>query len=255
MTDTITILQPDQPLTIAEYGTGRPVLVLHGGGGPATIASIAEHLGQAMHVIVPTHPGWNGTPRPDWLDSIDDLAMLYLRYLKRRGLHDVLVIGSSLGGWLAAQMAFRDIGGMIGQLVLIGAVGIDMPEHPMTNFFALDPRGVAEHSYHEPDRFYVDPTTLPAERLAAMRGNTATLRVLAGEPYMHDPKLLRRLNEVQIPALLIWGESDRIVTPQYGAAFAAALPNAKFEIVPRAGHLPQLERPEATFAFIDAFVA
>ena len=255
MTDVTTKLAADLSLTLSEDGQGRPALLLHGGGGPGTVAGLAAHLAASMRVIVPTHPGWNGTPRPDWLDSIDDLAMVYLRYLKQRGLSDVLVVGSSVGGWLAAQMAFRDTGGIVGRLVLIDAGGVDIVGHPMVDFFALDPRGIAEHSYHDPDRFYVDPASLPPERVAAIRGNIATLRVLAGEPYMHDPKLLRRLGEIEVPSLVLWGESDRVFTPAYGRAYAAALPNARFELVARAGHLPQVEQPEATFALIDAFTA
>jgi pimeloyl-ACP methyl ester carboxylesterase len=89
-------------LKIDELGGGRPVLVLHGGGGPATVAGLAAHLAERNHVLLPTHPGWNGVPRPDRLDSIEDLAMLYLRELQRRGWRDVLVVGSSVGGWIGA---------------------------------------------------------------------------------------------------------------------------------------------------------
>lgn len=82
----------------------------------------------------------------------------------------------------------------------------------------------------------------------------ATMRVVAGDPYMHDPKLLRRLGRVQIPALAIWGDSDRIVTPAPGTAYAAAFPNARFEIVKNAGHVLRIEQPAATFALVDDFV-
>jgi pimeloyl-ACP methyl ester carboxylesterase len=125
----------------------------------------------------------------------------------------------------------------------------------MADFFSLTPRGIAEHAYHEPDRFFVDPATLPPERLAQQRANIATLRALAGEPYMHDPKLLARLPQVRIPTLVIWGDSDRIATPAYGAAYARAFGNARFELIDKAGHLPQLERPEALFPLLDAFAA
>jgi len=82
-----------------------------------------------------------------------------------------------------------------------------------------------------------------------------TLRVYAGDPYMHDPALAGRLAAITVPTLVLWGEADRIATPGYGRAFAAAIPGARFEIVERAGHLPQLEQPEATFAAIDEFLA
>ena len=238
-------------VTLNEAGTGRPVLILHGGGGPATVSSVASHLAAAVHVIVPTHPGWNGTPRPDWLASIDDLAQVYLDYLGENKLSDILVIGSSLGGWIGAEMAVYDNDGRIAGLILIDAVGINVEDEPIRDFFALDAYGVAEYSFYDSKRFYVDPATLTPEQIATRQANMATMRVVAGDPYMHDPKLLGRLGHVQIPALVIWGESDGIVTPAYGAAYAAALPHARFETVAKAGHLPQLEQPAATFTLVD----
>jgi pimeloyl-ACP methyl ester carboxylesterase len=244
----------DLSLTLSEAGTGRPVLVLHGGGGPATVAGLAHHLSRAAHTITPVHPGWDGTPRPAWLTGIDDLALAYLHTLRERRLSDVLVVGSSLGGWTAAEMALRDTGGIITGLVLIDAVGVQVDTEPITDFFALDARGVAEHSWHDPDRHYLDPADVPAEELARRQANMATMRVLAGDPYMHDPALLSRLGRIQVPALLLWGESDRVVTPAYGAAYADAFGDGRLEVIPRAGHLPQIEQPDATFALIDEFL-
>ncbi|MFI9811498.1 alpha/beta fold hydrolase [Saccharothrix variisporea] len=238
-----------------EAGTGRPVLLLHGGGGPATVTGLARHLAGSAHVIAPVHPGWDGTHRPDWLTGVDDLALAYLHHVRDRGLRDVLVVGSSLGGWIAAEMAVRDNAGTITGLVLIDAVGVSVEHHPITDFFALDARGVAEHSWHDWQRYYVDPAGLPADELARRQGNMATMRLLAGDPYMHDPNLLGRLGRVQVPAVLIWGESDRIVTPAYGAAYAAAFGNGRLEVIPGAGHLPHIEQPEATAALIDAAVS
>lgn len=231
----------------------RTALVLHGGGGVGTVAGIAEHLADGgWQVLLPTHPGWDGSTRPDHIDSIADLALAYLYLLAERDLHDVLVIGSSMGGWIGAQLALIDAGSRIGGLVLIDAVGVDIPGEPITDFFALDARGIAEHSYHDPDRFAVDPSTLTEERRAQMANNVAALRTYAGDPYMHDPRLALRLGRVQTPTAVIWGDSDRIVTPGYGKAYAELLPNARFVTVPEAGHLPQLEQPEATFAILDA---
>src|SRR5262245_14593244 len=117
-------LRPDLQLTLAEAGAGRPALILHGGGGPLTVAGIAGHLSETMRAITPTHPGWDGTPRPDWLAGIGDLALAYLRYLDDTDLRDVLVVGSSIGGWIGAEMALRDGAGRISGLILIDAVGV-----------------------------------------------------------------------------------------------------------------------------------
>lgn len=252
-THTIT-LRPELDLTLSEAGTGRAVLILHGGGGPFTVASIADHLANTMHTITPTHPGWNGTARPAWLASIEDLATVYLQYLADNGLHNVLVIGSSLGGWIGCEMALRDQAGLITGLILIDAVGIEVSGEPIRDFFALDARGVAEYAFHDAKRFYVDPASMPAAQAAIQRANMETMRLVAGDPYMHDPKLLHRLGRIQLPVLVIWGESDRIVTPTYGAALAAAFGDSRFEVIKAAGHLPQIEQPDATFALIHNFV-
>ena len=243
-------LGADLSVTVTEAGSGRPVLILHGGGGPRTVLGIQAHLAETMHAITPTHPGWNGTPRPEWFNGVDDLAIAYLQLLAERGVRDVLVVGSSLGGWIAAEMAVRDQAGLITGLVLIDAGGVQVPGEPIRDIFALDPRGVAEYAYHDAAKFFVDPTTLPPEQLAGIRANMATLRVIGGE--MHDVKLLRRLGRVRVPTLALWGESDRIMTPAYGQAYAAAFGNARFALIEKAGHLPQLEQPAATFALLDA---
>ncbi|NUR61134.1 MAG: alpha/beta hydrolase [Catenulispora sp.] len=251
--------RPQLPLTIAETGapagTPRVALVLHGGGGPATVSGIAAHLSESMRVLTPTHPGWNGTDRPDWLSDVAALADVYLDLLTAAGHRDVLLVGSSVGGWIAAEMAARADAGRVGGLVVIDGVGITVDGHPMTDFFALDARGVAEYSYHDPERFYVDPTSLTDEQRTQRIGNMTALRALAGDPYMHDPTLSARLADIAVPTLVLWGESDRIATAGYGRAFAERIPAARFELILRAGHLPQLERPEATFGAIDAFLA
>src|SRR5258708_39620022 len=97
-----------EPMKITESGNGRNILILHGGGGPATMTGLAAHLAARAHVITPTHPGWNGTPRPESLDTVAALADEYVRFLDEHDLKDVLIIGSSMGGWLGAEIALHD---------------------------------------------------------------------------------------------------------------------------------------------------
>ncbi|MEU2949559.1 alpha/beta fold hydrolase [Streptomyces xanthochromogenes] len=242
-------------LAISGPATGRPVLVLHGGGGPVTVAPVAEHFAASSPTLLPTHPGWNGTARPADIACVADLAGHYLQLLHDRGLSDTLVVGSSLGGWVAAEMAAADTEGLIGRLALVDAVGIEVEEEPVRDFFALDAKGVATYAYYDPERFHVAPEDLPAERRAAMAANMAVLRVISGGPAMADPTLRARLADVTVPTLVLWGEADRIVTPAYGSAYAAAFAHARYVTVPQAGHLPHLEQPERTFALLDAFAA
>jgi pimeloyl-ACP methyl ester carboxylesterase len=149
-------------VTIAEYGSGQPFLLLHGGAGPASVAGFAELFAAAhdVRVIVPTHPGFGGTPRPEALGSISGLAALYNTLLDRLDLADVTVIGNSIGGWITTEIALLQSPRVSG-IVLIDAVGIEVPGHPVADFFVLTMDQVFARSFHNPEKFRVDPATLP----------------------------------------------------------------------------------------------
>ncbi len=229
-------------VTFDRRGAGRPVLLLHGGGGPRTVAAFAETLAQHADVITPTHPGFGGTARPDWFDGVDDLALTYLELLERLDLRDVLVIGSSLGGWIASEMAVRDTR-RIGGLVLVNAIGIHVPGESVADVFALAPAELAALSFHDPGSHAVDPAALGPDQRAAIAANFQALAVYGRARGMRDPKLRRRLARVTVPALVVWGVSDGVAGPQYGRAFAEAFADGRFEPVAACGHLPQIEQP------------
>jgi pimeloyl-ACP methyl ester carboxylesterase len=218
-----------------------------------------EHLAGTMHAIAPTHPGWDGTPRPDSIASVADLASAYLELLLDREGRDVVLIGSSIGGWIALEMALQAsadarYAGVIGAVIDIDGVGAVVEGQPIADFFALDARGLAEVAWHDPERRYVDPARFTEEQRAIQQSNGRTMAVVAG-PQMSDPTLLDRLTAVNVPTLVVWGASDRVVTPAYGRAVAQAVPGAQFVEIPEAGHLPHLEAPDATWAAIDRFVS
>jgi pimeloyl-ACP methyl ester carboxylesterase len=239
----------------SETGSGRNILVLHGGGGPMTMGGLTAHLAEKAHVIVPTHPGWDGTPRPESLNTVAALADEYVAYLNEHDLRDVLVVGSSMGGWLGAELALRDTAHRLSGLVIINGLGVNIPEHPITDISKFTPPEIAKVAYHDPSKFGAGAPPPTPERLAMMRANGAALAVFAGDPYCYEPTLLARLKGIQIPTLVLWGASDRVVTKEYGRAYAAAIPNAKFEIVAEAGHMPWLEQPAETFRVLDHFIA
>lgn len=236
------------------------VLVLHGGGGPATVAPIAGHYASKHPVLAPTLPGWNGTSRPDAIDGIPTLARGYLDALLVLGLHETIVIGSSLGGWMALEMAATAVSdqryaGVLSGIAVINGTGITVEGEPIADVSALDARGLAELAWFDPKRGYLDPATLTTEQQEGQAANQATIRAVAGDPYMHDPTLLARLAAISVPAAVLWGEADRVVTPAYGRALAAAIPGAEFAVIERAGHLPQLENAGALFGKLDPFVS
>jgi pimeloyl-ACP methyl ester carboxylesterase len=239
--------------SLREAGSGRPCLILHGGGGPVTVADLSRGLSDRMRTLTPTHPGWEGE-LPPGLTSIADLAALYAGYLAAEGLREVVVIGSSLGGWTASELALGPARERIAALVLIDAVGIAVEGEPIADFFSLDARGIAEHSFHDPERFYLDPDSLTDEQRERAAQAMTAMRALAGDPSMQDPGLRERLAGIDVPALVVWGEDDRVATPAYGRAYAAAIPGARFELLRDCGHVPQVECPAATLALIEGFL-
>jgi pimeloyl-ACP methyl ester carboxylesterase len=241
------------PVTLTDRGEGRPFLLLHGGAGPVSVDGFADLLSAAgpARVLVPVHPGFGGTPRPDGLDSISALARLYGQLLDDLGLTDVIVIGSSVGGWIAADIAALGSPRVAG-VVLVDAAGLQLEDHPAADFFSLTMDQVFQLSFFNPAPFRIDPTTLPPAVQAVAAGNRAALGVYGGAA-MADPGLLGRLPAVAVPVLVTWGEADRMIPPEHGEAYAKAIPGAEFLLIPRAGHMPQLETPDELLRAVLAF--
>jgi pimeloyl-ACP methyl ester carboxylesterase len=237
-------------VTVDEQGEGRPFLLLHGGGGPGTVAGFAALLAgsRPARVITPTHPGFGGTPRPEALHTVAGLAELYVALLDHLGSDDVTVVGNSIGGWIAAEMALLASPRVSG-IIVVNGTGVQVPGHPIADFFSLTMDQVTQLSYHDPDRFRIDPATLPPAAQAGMAGNRATLAVYTSTG-MSDPTLAGRLSAVETPTQVLWGDSDQIVDPDYGRAFAAAIPGARFQLLTDTGHMPQVETPDQTLQAI-----
>ncbi len=230
-------------LSYTERGSGRPILLLHGGAGPISVAAWAELFARThpVRVITPTHPGFGGTPRPDGLSSVRTLAGVYGAFLDQLGLEGVTVIGNSVGGWIAAELALASPG-RLSSLIIVDAAGIDVPGHPVADAFSLPFEEISRLSYHNPERFRVDLAKFPPAQRAIMASNFATLKAYANP--MTDPTLIQRLSKVAIPTLVAWGDSDRIVDVTYGRAYAEAIPGSTFHLMRETGHLPQIETPD-----------
>ncbi|MBF4573150.1 alpha/beta fold hydrolase [Herbiconiux sp. VKM Ac-1786] len=248
--------------SVVEAGkVGQPLaLVLHGGGGPRTVAPLVGQLREGRRVLAPTHPGWEGTALPESLASVSQLAADYLELLAEEPREGAAtVVGSSIGGWIALEMAVQAakdprFEGLIGSVIVIDSVGVEVAGEPIADFFSLSPRQLAELAWHDADRGYLDPAGFSDEQRAVLAGNARAMKAMTGSG-MADPTLLNRLEAMNVPTLVVWGASDRVVTPAYGRALAAAVPGARFAEVEKAGHLPHLEQPAATFAVIERFLA
>jgi pimeloyl-ACP methyl ester carboxylesterase len=232
-------------LTVEGRGDGQPLLLLHGGAGPQSVAALAELLAKAgrNQVITPTHPGFDGTARPDGLNSVARLAALYGGLLDDLGLEDVTVIGNSVGGWIAAEMALLG-SRRIRDIVLLDAVGIEVEGHSVADVSGLSVSEIQALSFHDPTPFRVDPAAIPETQRAVMAGNGEALAVYVGSAAMADPTLRGRLGAIAVPTLVLWGDDDQIVETAYGQAFAAAIHGARFEVLAATGHMPQMETPE-----------
>ena len=194
-------------------------------------------------MLAPTHPGFGGTPRPDGLNSVADLAAPTGELLDDLGLEDVTVVGNSVGGRIITEMALLGSPRIRG-IVLLDAVGIEVEEHPVADVSGLPVPEIMALSFHDPKPFRVDPATLSEAQKAIMSANAAALAVYAGAPAMADPTLVCRLRAIAVPTLVLWGESDRIVDPGYGRAYASAIPGARSRCLAATGHMPQMETPD-----------
>ena len=233
-------------LELTRRGKGPPLLYLHGAGGSRPDSAFIDMLAERAEVFAPTHPGFSGSELPDWIDHIDDLVYLYMDLLDGLKLENVTLAGFSMGGWIAAEMAVRSTT-RLARLVLVGAVGIkagDRETRDIPDIWGLHPRDVAELVWHRREMIpdYGKMTDAELERIA--RDQEAAALYL-WEPYMHNPRLLRRLHRVDRPTLLLRGAHDGLVSRAYMEAWAAAIPGARHDVIEGAGHVPDVEQPAA----------
>ncbi|MDE8559217.1 alpha/beta fold hydrolase [Pantoea vagans] len=249
------LLADSLPCAFRDSGCGNPVMVLHGGAGPQSVTGLADSLAAYARVVLPVLPGFNGEPRPDWLDSVSGLATACLSLAERLALDGLVIVGNSVGGWIAAEMALRHSPYVKG-VVLINPVGIDPgPGKGIINPAMLPPQQRAALAFHDPARHGFADTDTDTDRQSILRNNQIALNAYAGSPYMHSPSLATRLAEVNVPALVIWGTSDGIVDEDYGRRMASSIATARFEPVADAGHFPHIEQPERVIALIRTFIS
>ena len=258
-TATITVDALGEPLALEcfEAGSGDPLLLLHGASGFRASDPYVAALAERHRVIAPSHPGYGATPRPEWLDTVTDRAHFHLELLEQRDLRDVTIVGLSLGGWIAAEMAaWRSE--RIARLVLIDPVGIRVggpTDRDIVDIFAISAEERARRVFHDPAYAGPPPAELPSEELVRRLRAEETTALYAWEPYMCNPKLRRRLRAVRVPALVVWGEHDGIAPVGYGHAYAESFPDARFEVVAAAGHSPHVEQPATVVELIERFLS
>lgn len=235
----------DVTLDVHTAGTGPTVLLLHGAEGREANESFITALSEHFHVLAPSHPGFGLSPRPDWCDSVEDLAYLYLEWLKKLDLHDVIVVGLQFGGWIAAEMAVRD-SSRVQRLTLVDPLGIKVggrEDRDIQDVFAMSRADLDSRLYADPDNGLGDLMQAPRDDVMHLARNEEALALYAWEPYLHNPRLRRWLTRIDLPTLVVWGAQDGIASVDYGRAYADSIPGSRFEVVDDAGHRAQVEQP------------
>jgi pimeloyl-ACP methyl ester carboxylesterase len=234
-------------LEVLRCGTGQPILFLHGFQQPEPGSRFLQLLGQRAEVIAPSHPGFGGSPRPKEFESVYDLLHLYSALLEALPHPQVTLVGSSFGGWLAAELAVRSCD-RIRRLVLVDALGIKVSDREtpdILDVFNTHPSKVRQASWHDPERNAPDFDAMTDEQLVTRHRNWESLSLYGWHPYMHHPRLNYWLPRITAPTLVLWGASDGIVKPDYGRAYAARIPGARFALIEGAGHHPEIEQPDS----------
>jgi pimeloyl-ACP methyl ester carboxylesterase len=243
-------------LELHESGDGTPLLFLHSGMGFAPADAYVGMLAERYRVIAPLAPGFGSSTLPDWLDSIDDIAHIYLELMDRLDLKRAALVGCSIGGWIAAELATKSPE-RVEKLALVGPVGVKtggLRQLDIPDIFAHSAEALDGMRFHDPAKAKIDLTKLSEEELRVMARNNETLALLVWEPYMHNPKLKHRLHRLTMPVLFLRGASDGIVSAEYLERYAKLVPGARIATIPEAGHLPHIEQPKAFVASIASFL-
>ncbi len=237
----------DSKVHLLKGGSGEPLLLLHGAGGNRGWLGYVQALSDQFTVYAPSHPGFGQSDRPEWLETIPDLASFYTWFLEQQGLEGIRVIGFSMGGWLAAEMAVM-CRHAFSKLMLVDAAGVKPRQGEIADIFIISPAQVTELIFHDPkqapeyDQLYGQELT-PEEVETAERNGEMSVR-LCWKPYMYDPRLPDLLARVNIPTRIVWGHQDQIVPLECGQLYQTAIPGSELIVIDGCGHSPQVEKPD-----------
>jgi pimeloyl-ACP methyl ester carboxylesterase len=242
------------------------LLLIHGVNPISYKATFVSELARNRYVVAPSHPGFGASPLPPDFDTMYDLVNLYLDVLDHLA-GEVTVIGFGFGGWIAAELAVAGHP-RLQRLVLVDAVGIKLggrEERDIVHIFNTNPAELDRRAWHDPAsrpagiyglgwQATISDDMTDAEMISLAR-NWDSLCLFGWSPHMFNPKLKHWLHRIGVPTLVLWGESDGIVSTDYGRRYAGLIPGAVFETIPRAGHHPELEQPAAFAARIERFLS
>jgi pimeloyl-ACP methyl ester carboxylesterase len=236
-------------------GQGASLLYLHGAGGGGVWLPFLADLARKYDVIAPEHPGFGLSETPVWLDNIQDMAFFYLDLIEQLGLEHLHLVGTSLGGWIAAEIAIRDCTRLL-SMTLVAPAGIHVKGVAKGDIFLWSPEQLTQNLFHDPKfaaAALARPVT-PEDEDAQMKNRFMTAR-LGWQPRLYDPMLMKWLHRARVPTKIIWGEQDKVIPAAYAAPYAALIPGASVEMIAECGHLPHIEQKDRLVSAIVAHAA
>lgn len=239
---------------VRRMGKGPTLLYLHGMRGLYGEPPFLQRLAERYEVIAPDHPGFGSSDDPEWLDSIGDLAYFYADFIDALELRDVHLVGHSIGGWIALQLAVRSSANLR-SLSLVSSAGIRVKGVPRADTFLVSPEELANLLFvnGELANEFVEQEADP-ERFQFNFKNQVTSAKLTWQPRLCDPQLSKWLHRITIPTFILWGDSDRIIPPQYAEALHGAIAGSTVQILPQCGHVPTVEKPDLFVGAISGFI-
>jgi pimeloyl-ACP methyl ester carboxylesterase len=241
-------------LHVSRAGRGAPVLVLHHETGTLDRLPFYDALAARHDVLVPHHPGYSRSQRPEWMRSVRDIAVIYRGLLSELKIEKATLVGLGFGGWIAAEMASMAPNDL-SHLVLVGAMGIKPPAGDILDLAITGYIDYARAGFHDQkafDRVYgAEPSADQLEMWDICR--EMSFRI-AWKPYMYSQTLPHLLGAVRTPALIVWGDDDKVVPMSAGKRYLEALPNAMLQVVKGCGHCVEMEQPEGLAKLVLDFI-
>ena len=252
-----TVELPAARIEVERVGSGPPLVLLQSAEAYETGLDLVDRLAEDREVFLPWAPGYGGSPLPETVRTIDDVAYIYLDLIEHYDLRDIVLLGCSLGGWIAAEMATKTCE-RLSRLILVDALGVKFGgayDRDIEDIYFLSFDKVKAIRFADPRRDPLDDMTALGEdeAMEVARHRETTAR-LCWDPYFHNPALKSRLHRISVPTLVLWGEEDRFVRPEYGRAYAERILDSRFVSIAAAGHYPHIEQPDAALSAVFSFL-
>jgi len=255
-TDSSTIDVAGVPLSYESSGEGPVMALLPHETGSMGAGELQRLLAENHRVAAPTLPGWDGTPRHEWMGSVRDMAVLMNLTLDKRDAGPINLVGLGFGAWIAAEMATMNQD-RIAHLILVNPMGLQPNDGEIMDQFLLGHEAYLQAGYHDLDRMaahYSDGQPSVDELVEQDENREMTARI-AWKPYMFSQTQAQLLTEVRIPTRVLISSHDQIVPPSCGQQYVDAMPNATLGRIDDAGHFAAIEQPAALAQAITEFCA